>query len=130
MRGWPNIGCATLIAFGLFAAGMPASGQHYPAKHLRIITGNPGSMSDLVARQIAQRLSERWGQSVVVENQGGAGITVGTGIAARSVPDGYTLLIADRTSIAAAPNLYKNLSYDPVRDLAPISLIALSSQLF
>jgi tripartite-type tricarboxylate transporter receptor subunit TctC len=109
--------------------GAPAFAQNYPTKPVRIITGSPGAMTDIVTRQIAQRLSERWGQPVVVENHAGGGLIVGTGLAARSTPDGYTLLLADRTSIAVAPNMHKNLSYDPLRDLAPISLVAVAPQL-
>lgn len=129
MHALQKVSFATLIAAGVLTVAVPAMAQNYPTKYVRVITGNPGSMPDIVTRQIAQRLSERWGQSVMVENHGGAGITVGTGLAARSAPDGYTLLLADRTSIAVAPNLHKNLSYDPIRDLAPISLVAVAPQL-
>jgi tripartite-type tricarboxylate transporter receptor subunit TctC len=87
-------------------------------------------MTDIVTRRVAQLLGERWRQPVVVENHGGAGITVGTALVARSSPDGYTLLMADRTAIAVAPNLYRNLSYDPLRDLAPVALVAAAPQLF
>lgn len=112
------------------AAPAPALAQTYPVKSVRMITGNPGSMTDIVTRRIAQLLGERWRHPVVVENQGGAGITVGTAFVARSSPDGYTLLMADRTAIAVAPNLYKSLSYDPLRDLAPVALVAAAPQLF
>jgi len=129
MRALEWIAAGSLFIAGLVILIAPASAQNYPTKPVRMITGNPGSMSDIVTRQVAQRLSERWGQPVVVENHGGAGLTVGTGLAARSTPDGYTLLLADRTSIAVAPNLHRDLSYDPLRDLAPISLVALAAQL-
>ena len=129
MRALHRVMVTSLFTAGVVAVAAPAFAQNYPTKYVRIITGNPGSMTDIVTRQLAQRLGERWSQSVVVENQGGAGITVGTGLAARSTPDGYTLLLADRTSIAVAPNLHKSLPYDPVRDLAPISLVAVAPQL-
>jgi tripartite-type tricarboxylate transporter receptor subunit TctC len=115
-----------LIAASLMGAALTAVAQVYPAKPVRIITGGPGTLMDVVARHLGQRLGERWGQSAVVENRGGAGFTIGTGIAARSVPDGYTLVLADRTALAAAPSLYKTLSYDPVKDLAPITLVAVA----
>jgi tripartite-type tricarboxylate transporter receptor subunit TctC len=83
-----------------------------------------GNFHDIVARHLAQRLSERWGQSVVVENQPAAGLTIGSGIAAKAAPDGYTLLLADRTSLAAAPHLYRSLRYDPSKDFRPIALVA------
>lgn len=78
----------------------------------------------MIARQLAQTLSDRWQQGVIVENQPAAGLTIGTAIAAKSAPDGYTLLLGDRTSLAAAPSLYKNLRYDPVKDLRPTTLVA------
>ena len=119
-------GTKTLIAAGLMGASVAVAAQVYPAKPVRIITGGPGTLMDVVARHLGQRLGERWGQPAVVENRGGAGFTIGTGIAARSVPDGYTLALADRTALAAAPSLYKTLSYDPVKDLAPITLVAVA----
>jgi len=129
MHALRKLSLATLIATCDLALAVPTMAQDYPTKPVRVITGNPGSMTDIVTRQLGQRLGERWGQPVVVENRGGAGITVGSGFVAKSPPDGYTLLIADRTSIAVAPNLHKNLSYDPIRDFAPISLVAVAPQL-
>jgi tripartite-type tricarboxylate transporter receptor subunit TctC len=107
-------------------AAFAAVAQGYPAKPVRIIAGGPGTLMDVVARHLGQRLAERWGQPAVVENRAGAGFTIGTGIAARSVPDGYTLALSDRTALAAAPSLYKALSYDPIRDLAPVTLVAVA----
>jgi tripartite-type tricarboxylate transporter receptor subunit TctC len=123
MNTLQNVAIATLIA-GELVAVMPAGADAYPTKPVRVITGSPGSMSDIVTRQVGQRFSERWSQAVVVENRGGAGLTIGSAIAAKSRPDGYTLLMADRTSHAAAPSLYKELPYDPVKDFTPITLVA------
>jgi tripartite-type tricarboxylate transporter receptor subunit TctC len=106
-----------------------AFAQNYPAKPVRIITGGAGTFHDIVTRQLAQRLSERWGQAVVVENQGAAALTIGTGMAARATPDGYTILMSDRSALAVAPHLYKSVPYDPVRDFAPITLTALTPTL-
>jgi tripartite-type tricarboxylate transporter receptor subunit TctC len=114
-----------LIAAILLAAAS-ASAQNYPAKPVRIVTGGAGTFHDVVTRQLGQRLSERWGQPVVAENQPGAALTIGTGIAARAAPDGYTLLMSDRSALAVAPNLYKSLPYDPVKDFSPITLAALA----
>lgn len=97
----------------------------YPTKPVRIITGAAGStVHDVATRHLGQRLSERWGQPIVVENQPAAALTIGTGIAARATPDGYTLLMSDRSALSVAPSLYKQLQYDPVKDLSPITQVA------
>jgi tripartite-type tricarboxylate transporter receptor subunit TctC len=115
----------SLIAALLLGAAS-ASAQNYPAKAVHIITGGAGTFHDIVTRQLAQRLSERWGQPVVVENQGAAALTIGTGMVARAAPDGYTLAMSDRSALAVAPYLYKSLPYDIGKDLAPITLAALA----
>ena len=117
-----SIAIATLAATALIAG--TARAQDYPTRPVRIITGSTGSFADIVLRQLTQRLNERWGQPAVVENRGGAGLTIGTAIAAKAPSDGYTLLVSDRTAIASAPSLYQNLAYDPVKDLAPVTLVA------
>jgi len=124
-------GIAASIVIGA-AAAAPASaqdssihsGKPYPTKYVRVITGAAGNMHDIILRQVGQRLTERWGQSVIIENRPGAGLTIGTGMAARATPDGYTLVMSDRTAIAVAPSAFKGLSYDPLKDLAPITLVA------
>src|SRR6185295_15832281 len=102
------------------AAADPVAG--YPAKPVRIVTGPPGAGSDVFARPIAQRMHESWGQPVVVENRALGSISAG--VAAKAAPDGYTLLVGDRTWQAVAPSLYKELPYDPAKDFAEIALIA------
>jgi len=119
-----RIAAGAIVAASMLVAAPPAFADSYPSRHVRIITAGAGTFHDIVARSLAQRLSERWGQSVLVENQPAAGLTVGTSIAANAAPDGHTLLLADRTSLAAAPNLYKSLRYDPMKDLRPITLVA------
>lgn len=111
----------------LASASVPA--QNYPVKPVRIITGGSGTFHDIVTRQLAQRLGEHWNQSVVVENQGAAALTIGTGIVARAAADGYTLVMSDRSALTVAPHLYKSVSYDPIRDLSPITLAALTPTL-
>jgi tripartite-type tricarboxylate transporter receptor subunit TctC len=113
----------------LIFASACASAQSYPAKPVHIITGGVGTFHDLVTRQLGQRLSERWGQPVVVENQPAAALTIGTGAVARAAPDGYTLVMSDRSALAVAPYLYKSLPYEVARDFAPISLVALAPTL-
>jgi tripartite-type tricarboxylate transporter receptor subunit TctC len=116
-----------LLLIGTVSCGTAlAAAQSYPAKPVRIITGGAGTFHDIVTRQLGERLSERWGQAIVVENQGAAALTVGTGLGARATPDGYTLVMSDRSALAVAPHLYKRVPYDPVRDFSPITLAALT----
>jgi tripartite-type tricarboxylate transporter receptor subunit TctC len=96
--------------------------QAYPTRPVRIVTGPPGAFIDVITRHVGQRLHERWEQPVVVENRTRG--MIGAGVAAKSAPDGYTLLIGDRTWHAVAHNLYKELPYDPVKDFAPVTLVA------
>src|SRR4051794_34596186 len=101
-----------------------AISQNYPAKPVRLIVPfPPGGSNDIVGRMIAAQLGERLGQSVVVDNRGGAGGTIGTDMAAKSAPDGYTLLLI---SVAHAfnPAMYKKLPYDPEKAFAPIGMVA------
>jgi tripartite-type tricarboxylate transporter receptor subunit TctC len=115
-----------LLTAGMLLLAALASAENYPAKPVRIVTGGAGTFHDVVTRQLGQRLTERWSQPVVVENQPAAALTVGTGIAARATPDGYTLVMSDRSALTVAPHLFKSVPYDPVRDLAPITLAALA----
>jgi tripartite-type tricarboxylate transporter receptor subunit TctC len=117
------------IAGILLAAAMCVMAQDYPNKPVRVITAGPGTISDIVMRHIGQQLSERWRQPVVIENRPGAGLTIGTAIAAKARADGYTLLMSDRSAIAVAPSLYRDLPYAPLRDLTPITLAAVNSSL-
>jgi tripartite-type tricarboxylate transporter receptor subunit TctC len=110
-----------LIALCVAAAPLAALAQGYPSKPVRVIvTFPPGGTPDIYGRIMSVELSKMWNQSVVVENRAGAGGTIGTDFAAKSAPDGYTLLFAADASITIAPHLYSKLPYDPVRDLAPI----------
>jgi tripartite-type tricarboxylate transporter receptor subunit TctC len=114
--------CALCTIFMICA--MQASAQTYPVKPVRLIAPfPPGGSSDLIARIVAQKLSEGLGQQMIVENRPGAGSNLGAQVAARAAPDGYTLLI---TSVTAAINvsLYRNPGYDLLKDFAPISKLA------
>jgi tripartite-type tricarboxylate transporter receptor subunit TctC len=93
----------------------------YPSRPVRLISGSPGSTSDISARFVAQKLSERWGQQVIVDNRPGAGGIIGAEIGAKAAPDGYTLTVGHIGTHASAQFLFKNLGYDPVKDFAPIS---------
>jgi tripartite-type tricarboxylate transporter receptor subunit TctC len=113
---------ALLCAFLAFGAGI-ANAQEYPTRPVRVIVPfSPGGAVDGPMRVIAQELSKRLGQQVVVENKPGAGATIGTEVVARAAPDGYTLLLASQTNAISA-SLYKSLPFDPIEDFTPISLI-------
>ena len=102
---------------------LPAFSQSFPTRPIRLIVGfPPGGGSDLVARPIAQRMGEALGQQVVVENRGGANGNLALGELARSAPDGYSIGHVNDSVIAINPLLYRNLPYDPARDLTPIAL--------
>jgi tripartite-type tricarboxylate transporter receptor subunit TctC len=115
--------CAAVAA--ALSPAIPALAQNYPAKSIRLITPfPPGGTTDLLARLIGQKLAESFGVQVIVDNRGGAGGTLGVGLTAQAVPDGYTILIAHIGPLAMAPALYPKLSYDPVKDLTAISQVA------
>ncbi|OGA44761.1 MAG: hypothetical protein A3F74_19930 [Betaproteobacteria bacterium RIFCSPLOWO2_12_FULL_62_58] len=102
-----------------------ALAQDYPNKPIRFIAPNlPGGPTDILARLIAQKLSDGLGQPVVVENRAGAAGNIGTEVAAKSPPDGYTLLSGNVATFGANVSLYKRLGFDPVKDFAPVVLVA------
>ncbi|HTD90385.1 MAG TPA: tripartite tricarboxylate transporter substrate-binding protein, partial [Burkholderiales bacterium] len=101
-----------------------AHGQNYPSRPLRLIVGfPPGGPTDLVARVVAQHLSDALSQPVVTDNRPGAGGALAGLLMVKAAPDGHTLFVASNGEIAISPNLYKKMAYDPVRDLAPVSRI-------
>ncbi|HEV7392691.1 MAG TPA: tripartite tricarboxylate transporter substrate binding protein [Burkholderiales bacterium] len=110
----------------LATAAAPALAQDkYPNKPIRLIVAfPPGGSTDIIARLVAQRLAERLGQQVIIDNRGGAGGTLGTEIAARANPDGYTLTMGTTSTHVIAPAAYAKLKYDPIKDFAPITLVA------
>src|SRR5687767_11618836 len=101
-----------------------AGAQNFPSAPVRIISPYPpGGGTDILARAIAQKLTERSGQPAIVDNRAGANGTVGTGVAAKAAPDGHTMVVV-AAAYAAGSSLYRNLPYDPMRDLAPVSRLA------
>jgi len=114
-------------ALALFGAGLPlaAVAQNYPSKPIRLIVAfPPGGSTDIIARIVGQKLGERLGQQVVIDNRGGAGGTIGTEIAARANPDGYTLTMGTTSTHVIAAGAYAKLKYDPIKDFEPITLVA------
>jgi len=116
---------ALLLATSAIAAAVPAFGQSYPARPIRFVLGfAPGGASDTMARVIGTRLSEGLGQPVVIDNRAGAGGNIAAEIVAHSVPDGYTMLLGNNGILAVNVSLYPKLPFDPVKDFAPVVLIA------
>ena len=116
-----------VCTFGLLAlaAGVGSNTHAYPAKPLRVLVGLPaGGGADVIARTVSAKMGEIIGQPLVVENRVGGGGRVASEVAARSAPDGYTLVFAGPGSNAIAVSLYEKLGYDPVKDFAPISMVA------
>jgi len=112
--------CAVILA--------PASafGQDFPSKPVRFVVGfTPGGPSDILARALGQKLAERWSQQVVVDNRPGAGGNLAAEAVAKSSPDGYTWLLGNNSILATNQSLYRSLPYDPVRDFAPVALVAI-----
>jgi tripartite-type tricarboxylate transporter receptor subunit TctC len=124
MRALRRIAVATLIAAGATVAAAPVSGQQYPVRPVRYICPFPaGDGVDLITRIVAGALGETWGQQVIVDNRPGAGGTIGTDMAAKAAPDGYTVLMGVTATLAISPALYTKLPYDNARDFAPVSMI-------
>jgi tripartite-type tricarboxylate transporter receptor subunit TctC len=112
------------LVFAVLA--LPAHAQTYPAKVVRaIVPSAPGGSIDIVGRLVAQKFSETFGHQFIVENRAGAAGTIGVTAVAKAAPDGYTLLFASQSGIAAAPALIRNLPYDPLNDLTPIALLVI-----
>lgn len=114
-----------LVAMVLgFGGVLPAQAQDWPSRPIRwIVPYTAGGLSDTIARLVAQKLSDRLGQPVVVENRTGAGGNIGTELGAKAAPDGYTIVLGNPGPVTVSQSLYRNLAYDPERDLAPVSLL-------
>ena len=116
-----------LVAALLLLAGVPSLAQTYPnpSRTIRLISPNPpGGANDTISRVFAARMSSTLGTRVIIDNRGGAGGLIGGELAARAAPDGYTLLTGSVSTHSFAPIVSPNLSYDPIKDFAPISLLA------
>lgn len=123
---------STLIWVAVLASLVtgPVAAQNYPSRPIRwIVTYPPGGPTDAVARAVGAKLTEAWGQQIVIDNRAGAAGIIGTDLAAKAVPDGYTLLFGTSAGLTINPALSSKLPYDPVRDFAPVSLLVLNPQI-
>ncbi len=103
-----------------------AAAQPYPSKPIRLIVPfTPAGTTDILARRVGQKLSEAVGAQVIIDNRPGAAGSIGAGVAAKAEPDGYTLLMGHIGTLAVNPALYEKLPYDPIRDFAPVTLVAM-----
>jgi len=115
------------IAVLLFVTATGAGAQEWPTRPIHLIVPfPPGSSPDLMARLLSDKLSPALGQPVIVENRPGAGGNIGTGLVAKAAPDGYTLGLSIQGPLAVNPSLYRKMDYDPFRDLAPVTAVAVS----
>lgn len=126
-----KVALASLLLTAIAIAAGPCLAQttpKFPNRPVRIIVPfTPGSASDIIARRLGLKMSENWGEQVVVDNRGGAGGMIGTELAARAAPDGYTLLMCSQGPIIILPHLQKSVPYDTLRDFAAVSLISAST---
>lgn len=128
--GWrwhcvPVLALAVSLPIEAASAQSAAGAGGYPKKSIRLVVPSaPGGGTDIIARLIGQGLSDAWGQTVVVDNRGGGGGTVGVAIVARAAPDGYTMLLGSVGHLTFAPVVRPGLPYDPKKDVTPISLAA------
>src|SRR6476646_6743089 len=123
--------CRIVVALAVLALVTPAVAQPYPNRPITLVIPlPPGGTNDIMARAVADKLSAALGQQIVIENRaaGGSG-TVGTRQVAKSVPDGYTLLLGYTSTLATGPSMYRNAGYDPRKDFAPLGLIAIAPAL-
>lgn len=121
--GMTRLLCAFALLHTLVTA--PAIAQNYPVKPIRyVVPFPPGGGNDILAREIGQHLSVLLGKAVVVENKAGASTIIGTDFVAKAAPDGYTILMGNNSALAINPSLFEKLPYDPLRDFAPVTLLA------
>ena len=121
-RLFTRLTCVVACALSTFTS-TDVFAQGYPSRPIRLIVPYaPGGGTDYFARTVANELGTQLGQAIVVENRPGAATIIGADAAAKAPPDGYTVLVADSTTIAVNPSLYKKLPYSPTRDFLPVTL--------
>ena len=115
---------AFAAALCIACAPLASQAQNYPSKPIRIVVGfPPGGGNDIIARLVGAKLSESWGQSVVIDNKPGANAIIATEFVAKAAPDGHTLLVGASGAMTVNPGLYAKLPYDPEKDFAPVTLM-------
>ena len=118
-----------LLLGSLLAIATTVSAQTYPNRPVRVVVPfAPGGATDIVTRVVAQKLSESWGQTVVVDNRAGAGGNIGADIAAKAAPDGYTLLMTSGSIVTANQHMYKKMAFNPEKDLLAVTNVASGPQ--
>ena len=126
---WTRLLCAAMFAHassGAYAAA--GTTDTYPDKPIRIIVGfTPGGSDDTIARVVGTKLTERFGQPVIVDNRPGTGGNLGAELLARATPDGYTISSVGSITVASGPSLYRNIGYDPLKDFAYVSVVAVGA---
>jgi tripartite-type tricarboxylate transporter receptor subunit TctC len=121
----PRLAAAIVCLLALAAAPGAHAQDKYPSRPIHVIVPTPaGGPVDVMARMVANQISPLLGQSVIIENRGGAGNTIGSAEAARAMPDGYTLLYSSSSGLVIAPMLQKNAGYDPLKSYDPVALVA------
>ena len=124
-RAFPSILAGLAVTALALLGTTPAPAQEYPTRPITLVVPfPPGGGNDAMARIVGEELGKVLGQRLVVENKGGAGGVLGTTSVARAAPDGYTLLLGHTGTLGINPHLYKNVTYDPKKDFAPVGLVA------
>lgn len=117
--------CLTVAVLTSLAMVAPSHAQEWPSKAIKLIVPfPPGGGTDIIGRVLGNRLSESLKQPIIVENKPGAGGNIGVDLAAKSAPDGYTIVLGQTSNLAINPSLYSKLPYDPLKDLSPVTLVA------
>ncbi|MBC7779591.1 MAG: tripartite tricarboxylate transporter substrate binding protein [Proteobacteria bacterium] len=124
LRAWLSVLAVTGAIAPLGASAQTDPAKDFPTRPLRIMGQGVGSTADYLSRVIGQKLTERWGQPVLIDNRAGAGGTIPTEVAVKANPDGHTLVMGHAGPMVSAVSLYPKLSYDPTRDLQPITMVA------
>lgn len=118
-----------MLMAGALLASSAAAAQNFPTKPVRIIVPfSAGGATDIVTRVVAQKLTDIWGQTIVVDNRAGAGGNIGADLAAKSPPDGYTIFMTSGSIVTANPHMYRKLSYDAAKDLVAVTNVASGPQ--
>src|SRR3712207_4704120 len=130
MKKLMSLTVVALVAASAATASFAQTGVDYPRKTIKIVVPFPaGGTSDVLARMVGQKLTAAWGQPVIIDNRSGANGNIGADLVAKAEPDGYTLLLMDMGNLTLSPSLYPKLPFNPMKDLAPVTMLAFSPHL-